>query len=260
MKIGFISDIHEDITRLKEAFKVLEKHKCDKIICLGDFVGYSVPYFGYLKSRNAHEVIELIKKNCDAVVVGNHDLYAIRKLPKYKSGFDYPKNWYSLEYKTRQKISNVKVFLYEHNELSPLLTKVDINYIRKLPEFSIQNFDGLKVFISHWIYPDLVGATKLDPVKPEEYSQHFKFMESHGCRLSVSGHDHRRILLFSSEKMREITFGKTKLTNKPIGIYCPCVANGIYPNGVMVLDAEKLEIDIIPLNTRPHKIPDWINL
>ena len=44
MKIGIISDIHEDIKRLKEALAILHKQKCDQIVCLRDFVGYSVQY------------------------------------------------------------------------------------------------------------------------------------------------------------------------------------------------------------------------
>ena len=96
MKIGFVSDIHEDINSLKEALRILDFQKCDKIVCLGDIVGYSVPFYGFLSSRNASEVIELLKKKCDIIVAGNHDLFAIRKLPKYKAGFKYPKNWYTL--------------------------------------------------------------------------------------------------------------------------------------------------------------------
>ena len=80
MKLGFISDIHEDIKRLEQALAILESHKCDRIICLGDIVGYSVPYYGFLWSRNAPEVIKLIKKKCDIVIAGNHDLFAIKKL------------------------------------------------------------------------------------------------------------------------------------------------------------------------------------
>ena len=260
MKIGFIADIHEDIIRLKEALQVLEKNKCDKIICLGDFIGYSVPHYGFLKSRNAHEVIALIKEKCDLVVAGNHDLYAIRKLPKYKAGFNYPKNWYSLDFQTRQKISKDKVYLYEDNELSALLTKEDKEYIQNLPEFSIQDFDGLKVFISHWTYPDLVGTTTFEPAKPEEFKEHFEFIQKHGCKLSICGHDHRRVFLFSPEKMHEIPFGKTKLTNNQTGIYCPCVANGTFANGVMIQDTKKMEIEMIPLNTPLHKKQDWRKL
>ncbi|MBU6431667.1 metallophosphoesterase family protein, partial [Patescibacteria group bacterium] len=150
MKLGFISDIHEDIKRLEQALKILKSHKCDKIICLGDIVGYSVPYYGFLWSRNAPEVIKLVKKNCDLVVVGNHDLFAIKKLPKNKAGFKYPKDWYALDYWKRKTLSKDKVWLYEYNELPSLLTKADEKFIDRLPEYIVGNFDGVKILLSHY--------------------------------------------------------------------------------------------------------------
>ena len=36
MKLGFISDIHEDIVSLERALEILLKEQCDQIICLGE--------------------------------------------------------------------------------------------------------------------------------------------------------------------------------------------------------------------------------
>ena len=37
MQLGFISDIHEDITSLQKALRLLEREKVDSIICLGGY-------------------------------------------------------------------------------------------------------------------------------------------------------------------------------------------------------------------------------
>ena len=100
MKIGIIGGIHEDIIRLEEAIALLKKHSCDVLVCLGDIVGYNVLYYGYFKSRSAHGVVQLVKDNCKYVVAGNHDLFAINKIPKI-SMFRYTHNWYSLSYLER---------------------------------------------------------------------------------------------------------------------------------------------------------------
>jgi len=89
MKIGLISDIHEDILSLEQAFRFFSSEKCDQIFCLGDIVGFALPFFKYIETRNANECINLIKKNCDETVIGNHDLFAIKKVPEHKFGFDY---------------------------------------------------------------------------------------------------------------------------------------------------------------------------
>ncbi|MDD4353415.1 MAG: metallophosphoesterase [Candidatus Nanoarchaeia archaeon] len=262
MRIGFVSDIHEDITRLKEAFVILKKQKCEKIICLGDFIGYSVPYYGYLSSRNASEVINLIKINCESIVVGNHDLFSIRKVPKYKAGIQYKKNWYSLDYQTRKKLSKNKIFLYEEHDLSPLINSEDKKFIEKLPEYVVKKYGDKKILFSHCAFPDLIGTTVFEPKTPKDVKKHFDFMKKHKCNLSISGHDHKEgIMIFTEKEVREIPFNKKiKLKDEPTWLHGPSVANGTFANGVLCLDTEKMEIVAIPLKTKKHVPPKWKNL
>ena len=251
MKIGFVSDIHEDINSLKEALRILDFQKCDKIVCLGDIVGYSVPFYGFLSSRNASEVIELLKKKCDIIVAGNHDLFAIRKLPKYKAGFKYPKNWYTLDYWKRKSLTKDKLWLYENSELSALLTKKDKEFIDKLPEFFVGNFDGVKILLSHYAYPDLIGTTKFEPTTTEDVKEHFKFMEKLGCKFGISGHYHQEgIMKFTTDNVESFDFGKVKIDkNSSTWFHVPSVARGTFANGVTIFDTKSFEVESIPLKS-----------
>ena len=64
MKIAIISDVHANFEALTACLKKIEELKADKIICLGDLVDYCA---------EPNECIGLIQKNCDVVVMGNHD-------------------------------------------------------------------------------------------------------------------------------------------------------------------------------------------
>lgn len=134
MKLALISDIHEDVVNLTKAFPLIEKAGCDEIACLGDIVGFSAPYYKYHDTRNANECIRLISKNAKYVLAGNHDHYAIRKLPEHIPGFELPKYWYSLPFHQRLEISERKLWLYEENELSALLSEKSAQWISELPE------------------------------------------------------------------------------------------------------------------------------
>lgn len=61
MKLGILSDIHEDVTNLKKAIRDMEKSNCDELICLGDIVGFSHFYEEYIEQRDANECISIIK-------------------------------------------------------------------------------------------------------------------------------------------------------------------------------------------------------
>lgn len=64
MKYAIISDVHANLEAVTACFKEVNKSKVDRIICLGDLVDYCA---------EPNEVVELIRKNCDVVILGNHD-------------------------------------------------------------------------------------------------------------------------------------------------------------------------------------------
>lgn len=64
MKIAVISDIHSNLAALKRALEYIQSEKPDKIVCLGDIVGYG---------PRPNECIELIRENCQISLMGNHD-------------------------------------------------------------------------------------------------------------------------------------------------------------------------------------------
>jgi predicted phosphodiesterase len=261
MKIGIISDIHEDISSLKQAIKILKYKKCNQIICLGDLAGYSVPYYHYLRSRNANEVIKTIKKECSHIVVGNHDLYSIKKIPEFKAGIKYPENWYDLDYQTKKKFSKSKLYLYDENTLNPMLSKRNKEFLSKISEYLILNVDGLNIFISHYAYPDLVGTTKFEPSQPNHLKKHFDFIKKQNCSISISGHDHKEgMWIFTPKEVKHFTFEKVRLPDSQVWLHGPSVANGTFANGIMILDTKDKTIQAIPLNSAKHQLPSWRKL
>ena len=68
MKIALISDIHSNTEALKAALEYIDELGVDKIICLGDIVGYGA---------EPNECCELIRKHADIALLGNHDAAVI---------------------------------------------------------------------------------------------------------------------------------------------------------------------------------------
>ncbi len=62
MRIGIISDIHSNLEALQEV--ISEIKELDKIICLGDIVGYG---------PDPELCIEIIREYAAVVLAGNHD-------------------------------------------------------------------------------------------------------------------------------------------------------------------------------------------
>ncbi len=231
-KLGIISDVHEDIEHLREAFMLL--NKCDSIGCLGDFTGYSVEQSCFLSSRDAHAVVRMLKDKCEFCVVGNHDLYSISKLPKIK---------------TKGKIKQF------YDDLSSSLTKKDEKFIRQCPEFMVKKYDNLKILFSHYAFPNLSGRTESNTMTSKDAKQHFAFIQQRGCTLGISGHDHfEGIKVFTENKVREITFNTIlKLTSDLTWLHGPSVGRKNETpdttNGVLILDIDKMEIKAIPLKS-----------
>ena len=68
MRLALISDIHGNLEALNAVLTDIKHRRVDKIHCLGDVVGYGC---------NPVECVELIEKNCEIKLMGNHEYLAL---------------------------------------------------------------------------------------------------------------------------------------------------------------------------------------
>jgi predicted phosphodiesterase len=250
MKIGFIADIHEDIRSLQDAFKLLERMECDSVICLGDLVGFNILFQRYIDLRNADKCLTMVKENCSVVVAGNHDLYAVKKIPEHKAGFNYREDWYGLNYDDRAKLSKNKIWLYEDGELPHFLSNQSAEYLQSLPEYFAATLGGINFLFSHFNYPDLTGSTLNFPKKATDLDEHFRFMNENVCSIGVSGHGHiEGFAVVTKNKLDFRGFGSYQLERETQWLVCPCIANTARSNGIMVFDTNTFQLIVVPLES-----------
>jgi len=237
MKYGIISDIHEDIVNLKLALRKIEKVGCDEIMCLGDISGYSARNHFFHDERNASECLRLVRENCSIIVAGNHDLHAARRLPGIKSNFDYPVDWYFNDFKTKKKLSSGKVWLYDDDELDPLYTIEEREYIKKIPEFFVLNHNDNKILLSHFIHPNLTGSSRIFYSLNEEFDKHKSFMKEKGCTYAFAGHRHYLGLYVSSrDKIFRKGFNRKYSLGELDCVLVPSIVRNKFHNGFCIFD------------------------
>lgn len=250
MRLGFIADIHEDTKSLQLAFDLLAEEGCEFIVCLGDIVGFNLTFQKYIENRDANKCLALVQKSCNITVAGNHDLYAVKRVPVHNAGFNYLSNWYEIDYDVRAKLSKNKIWLYEDSELPNIYTRQSTDFLHSLEEYSVKNLGGINFLFSHFNYPDLTGSTINFPKKTKDLKKHFKFMKDNNCTIGISGHGHPEGCAIVTENCFEFRpFGTYKLNNELQWVVCPCVANTTRSNGVTTLDTDTLILKIIPLQT-----------
>jgi len=71
MRYAFISDVHANLTALQSVLNDISRLKIDKIICLGDTMGYG---------PQPVETLELIYQVAEIHLLGNHDAAVCGKL------------------------------------------------------------------------------------------------------------------------------------------------------------------------------------
>ena len=64
MRLGIVSDIHANIEALEACVKALDAGGVDRIVCLGDVVGYGA---------SPNETCALIRARAAHTILGNHD-------------------------------------------------------------------------------------------------------------------------------------------------------------------------------------------
>jgi len=259
VKIAIISDIHEDIVSLKKAFKMIEIEKVDQIVCLGDILGYPFKRAKYEETRNASECIALIKKYCSVVLLGNHDLFHLKKHPKQSSGFKFPANWYDLSAEEKLIVSNNKVWNYS-DDYSVNLNENEKEYLNSLPEFKIKEIGNQKIIFSHFAYPNFTGYVSSYHGEGKKLKDHFNYLKLNDYSTSICGHMHIEGLGICYEPDNNIlaklfngfmyySYGERKLKPKHCSITIPALADNGQVSGFAIYDTTNHSIKALSLNT-----------
>lgn len=107
MRLALLADIHANVQALEAVLDAISREQVDEVLCLGDIVGYNA---------NPRECIELVRREADFVVAGNHDWDAVRNEPALGTSPDARR---SQEWTRR------------------LLTEDEIRYLRDLPNLVV---------------------------------------------------------------------------------------------------------------------------
>ncbi len=247
MKLSVISDIHSDLISLQEALREIDKHKCDKILCLGDIVGFSHHFEGSLDGRNADACVRMVKNHCDYVVCGNHDLHAIKKLPSYHADLGMPDNWYDLDLEERSTISKSQLWLYK-DEMEDPVSESSFEYLSDLPEQIVLGTEDFKILATHFIAPDITGTSKRSPSGHKDFSSHLKLLKKMKCMAGLAGHAHLEGFARISRRNYLMNYYRqSHLLKKRQIIVGPPVTRNSGSRGFIILDTTSREFEAISL-------------
>ncbi len=234
VKYAIISDIHEDIKSLKRVINQIEKSGAHKLVCLGDITGFSTYHNTHKNSKDANACISLIKSNCDIIVSGNHDFNMVDKLPSYlKRHLDANSH------------SPKETWSYK-DETDAMLSPVNIDFLKQLPEYSIEQTDNFQILFSHFLFPDITGSTIVIPKKKRAIKPHFNFMKIKNCLLSFVGHSHiNGFALYRGRHISFRDFGNKRLSKRQQIIFGPAVARTDDGCAYMIFDTANLRLSVI---------------
>ncbi len=99
MKVAILSDIHANLEALQASLLAIKELKVDRVVCLGDIVGYG---------PDPDECVGLVRENCDAILLGNHDEAVVQ--PNISERFNDYARW-AVEWTSEHISSDNKKFL-----------------------------------------------------------------------------------------------------------------------------------------------------
>lgn len=160
MRIAFVSDIHANLEALEAVFQDIDTQSIDEVICLGDIVGYGA---------NPNECVELVRKRCTTILLGNHDAAAVNLLAThhFNSHAKIAIEWTAATLKSDVRTFLLSLPLHLTRDIMTLVhaTPYEPNmwyYITSLEEaaFNFQYFDTTVCLVGHTHIPIVIVLDK----------------------------------------------------------------------------------------------------
>ena len=211
MKLGIITDIHNNLIALNTVLKYFAEQNCDKIICCGDIIGIG-PY-------PEETVQRMMTVNHLIAVKGNHDGYFVDGMPT-----EFP-NEEQMDY------GEMLHHQWEHSMLSESSAK----FLKSLPvqaKFSIGSYE---IAVMHYCMNDAGDYVKFVPNPSEDDA--LSMMAGIDSDIIIAGHDHNRTIRNVGNKWY-VNVGS---------LGCPGRAGNIARAGILTIEDDAAEIEPVEL-------------
>ena len=201
MKIGIVSDVHNNVIALNAMLQLFEEKECDEIICCGDIIG-----IGPFPEETVQKIKSLKKFHC---VLGNHEQYLINGIKRpYPDGMSENEGLYHE---------------WEHSILSDDSKK----FIDQLPHRLLINRENIKLAVVHYAINE--EDRYINILHNPDLSDCKKIFSNLDADIILYGHDHKGSVLYGSDKIY-INCGALGCTNT-----CEGIARG----GILTIENKK---------------------
>ncbi len=171
MRYGIVSDCHGNIQGLSRAWEILQNSGAQRLVCLGDIVGYGA---------SSAQCIDFLEQHCSRTIAGNHD-HALLKKHSTKRYQSYAVR--SLELARTQ------------------LKKRHVQFLEKLPMISRWEEDNLLIQLTHAHPKDYLGWCYY----PEDPSYSILPEDSEMTAVCLYGHTHQPKFCITSGNCEAVT-------------------------------------------------------
>ncbi len=179
MRYAIISDIHSNLEALQAVLNTIELEEIDKIICLGDIVGYG---------PDPNECIELVRQNCEKILTGNHDFACIKDTELY----------YFNQYAAKAIEWTLTV-----------LSKENLEYLAKLPFADrIENY--------YLVHSSPFEPQSWDYILSTDDAEfNFSYFDQND-QICFIGHSHHPIIYFEESENNKLSYSYKTAINLPL--------------------------------------------
>lgn len=208
MRLGVITDIHNNLTALQAVMARLRELSCDKIICCGDTIGIG-PF--------PEETVQAVMRISNLTAVrGNHEKYLLEGLPT------------AFPNEERMEPEEVRHHRWEHS----LLSAESVDFLRSLPYKAELDCEGLRVSVLHYCMDRNGHYVRYTP-NPSEDELKSMFSGVDGD-IILYGHDHRRHICRG---------GKTYVNAGSLG--CPAQEKNVARASVVTIENGRVDVQPI---------------